>query len=108
VLPFYRQRCARATQNFFIVLNVSGDGSTIKSQSLEWGRPFDEEVLVKDIMLKLCGAIFLLIALVHLFRIVYAVPVIIGRFSVPVSWSIVGSTVSLILYVLVQKAVKVK
>ncbi len=61
---------------------------------------------MKDTVLKICGVVFLLVSLMHFFRLINRIPVSFGSFSIPVWWSFWGFTASLILAILIMKALK--
>ena len=48
-----------------------------------------------DLALKVAGTVFILVALMHLLRVVFKAEVIVAGFTVPVWYSLVGTIVAL-------------
>lgn len=61
---------------------------------------------MKDTALRVSGMIFLLVAILHLVRAMFKIGVVIGGFSVPAWFSIIGSIVPLLLAIWMFKASK--
>lgn len=54
---------------------------------------------MKNLALRVSAAIFLLVSILHLVRVVLRIPVTIGHFNIPLRFSILGFTVPLLLAV---------
>jgi len=61
---------------------------------------------MKELVLKVFAVIFLLVALLHLLRFLYKVPITVGCCSVPVYASVFGFLVALILGLWALRAAK--
>lgn len=61
---------------------------------------------MKELVLKVFAVMFLLVALLHLLRLIFRVPVTVGCCSIPVYVSVFGFFVALILGLWALKAAK--
>ena len=60
----------------------------------------------KNLMLRVAGTVFLLVAVMHFVRLLLKVEVIVGRFTVPLFYSGIGLTIALLLSYLSFKSAK--